>query len=251
MKKFVSIVLCLVLMLAVVSDAMAVTLKLGARGAAVRQIQKALNSQGYASLTVDGVYGKGTEAAVRHFQQMKGLAPDGKAGPKTQKALLGTTNLDKDPEPVKPTPKPQTVFRLGSSGSTVREIQTLLRKYGYFNKSVDGVYGKTTVAAVRSFQQLNGLAADGTVGPKTLAALKGSNVVRFYVPTKYPTLRPGSTGDMVTRLQKGLNKQGYSVAVTGYYNAETTAAVRDYQTKHNLDIDGVAGQKTLSSLLGK
>ena len=62
-------------------------------------------------------------------------------------------------------------YRQGSSGSEVRTIQTKLKRWGYYSGSVDGVYGKQTTAAVRSFQRSNGLAVDGVCGAQTLKAL--------------------------------------------------------------------------------
>lgn len=63
------------------------------------------------------------------------------------------------------------VYQLGSRGDNVRTIQTKLKRWGYYNGSVDGVYGKKTADAVRLFQQKNGLTVDGVCGEKTLAAL--------------------------------------------------------------------------------
>ena len=53
----------------------------------------------------------------------------------------------------------------------MKTIQTKLKRWGYYNGSVDGVYGKKTADAVRRFQQKNGLTVDGVCGEKTLAAL--------------------------------------------------------------------------------
>lgn len=61
--------------------------------------------------------------------------------------------------------------KYGSSGSEVTQIQTKLKRWGYYNGSIDGIYGSKTVAAVRSFQSKNGLTVDGIAGPKTLAAM--------------------------------------------------------------------------------
>ena len=61
--------------------------------------------------------------------------------------------------------------KMGSSGAEVREIQTRLKKWGYFNSSVDGIYGTKTKNAVIYFQKKNGLTADGICGKKTLAAM--------------------------------------------------------------------------------
>ena len=63
------------------------------------------------------------------------------------------------------------VYKQGSTGSTVKTIQQKLKNWGYYTGAVDGIYGAKTKAAVKYFQQKNGLVADGIVGAKTLAAL--------------------------------------------------------------------------------
>lgn len=63
------------------------------------------------------------------------------------------------------------LYKRGSSGATVREIQTRLRAWGYYSGSVDGIFGSQTEKAVKYFQQKNGLSVDGQVGSATLAAL--------------------------------------------------------------------------------
>jgi N-acetylmuramoyl-L-alanine amidase len=59
----------------------------------------------------------------------------------------------------------------GSRGQEVIEIQTRLQRWGYYNGSIDGVYGYRTYMAVRSFQSKNGLKVDGVAGPNTLSAI--------------------------------------------------------------------------------
>lgn len=61
--------------------------------------------------------------------------------------------------------------KYGSRGNEVIQIQTKLKRWGYYNGSIDGIYGSKTVAAVKWFQSKNGLVADGIAGPKTLAAM--------------------------------------------------------------------------------
>ena len=65
--------------------------------------------------------------------------------------------------------------RQGSRGGEVREIQTKLKQWGYYDGAVDGVFGSQTTAAVKLFQQRNGLTADGIAGPATLAAMGINN----------------------------------------------------------------------------
>ena len=58
------------------------------------------------------------------------------------------------------------LYKRGSSGSVVREIQTRLKNWGYYSGAVDGIYGSKTEAAVKYFQRKNGLSVDGQVGDK-------------------------------------------------------------------------------------
>ena len=61
--------------------------------------------------------------------------------------------------------------KYGSQGNEVRQIQEKLKRWGYYNGTVDGIFGSKTLAAVKSFQKKNGLTVDGIAGPKTLAAM--------------------------------------------------------------------------------
>ena len=61
--------------------------------------------------------------------------------------------------------------KYGSRGNEVIQIQTKLKRWGYYNGNVDGIYGSQTVAAVKYFQRTNGLSVDGIAGPKTLSAM--------------------------------------------------------------------------------
>ena len=61
--------------------------------------------------------------------------------------------------------------RQGSSGTVVRQIQQRLKSWGYYFGNVDGIYGSATTAAVRKFQQNNGLYVDGIVGEQTAAKI--------------------------------------------------------------------------------
>lgn len=63
------------------------------------------------------------------------------------------------------------LYKKGSTGATVTEIQTRLKAWGYYTGAVDGIYGSATEKAVKYFQQSNGLTADGQAGSETLAAL--------------------------------------------------------------------------------
>ena len=61
--------------------------------------------------------------------------------------------------------------RYGSNSDEVKQIQTKLKRWGYYNGTIDGIFGSKTLAAVKWFQSANGLTVDGIAGPKTLAAM--------------------------------------------------------------------------------
>ena len=65
----------------------------------------------------------------------------------------------------------EALSKYGSTGSEVRTIQDKLKRWGYYTGNVDGIYGSLTVAAVKKFQQKNGLTVDGIAGTKTLNAM--------------------------------------------------------------------------------
>ena len=65
----------------------------------------------------------------------------------------------------------QALSKYGSRGEEVRQIQTKLKRWGYYKGNIDGIYGSQTQSAVRWFQSKNGLAVDGIAGKNTLAAM--------------------------------------------------------------------------------
>ena len=65
----------------------------------------------------------------------------------------------------------EALSKYGSRGQEVRTIQDKLKRWGYYYGNVDGIYGSQTVAAVKRFQQKNGLQVDGISGPQTLKAM--------------------------------------------------------------------------------
>ena len=65
----------------------------------------------------------------------------------------------------------EALSKYGSRGDEVTQIQTKLKRWGYYNGSIDGIYGTQTQKAVRYFQSKNGLTVDGIAGKNTLAAM--------------------------------------------------------------------------------
>ena len=225
--------------------------------------------------------------------------PGGNATPFVQGGPLTTPAQDDSgmiylntgtPMPQTNTPRPTatpaatpTVLRFGSQGKAVRELQTSLKKLGYYTGLVDGDFGESTKRAVTAFQRANGLTADGVAGSGTLNRLfassaKSATVTAVPRPTAsprptlrptqspippniyvlvtpapygyYPTLRRGMYGNPVQEMQEALRNQGYYYGATdGYYGEGTENAVKSFQRTNGLDVDGVAGPATLRTLL--
>ena len=140
----------------------------GSRGESVKTLQEKLNAKGYNAGSVDGIFGKNTQAAVMAFQKANGLAADGIVGKLTWAKLYDTTAAL--PAASTTTTTQPMVYR-GSRGDAVRKLQELLNKKGFDCGAVDGIFGSKTYAAVMAFQKANGLSADGIVGPLTWGKL--------------------------------------------------------------------------------
>ena len=140
----------------------------GCTGDAVKTLQDKLNTLGYNSGNVDGIFGAKTYAAVTAFQKANSLGVDGIVGKLTWGKLYGIS-------PAMPVETTTVVGRpmvsYGSRGDAVRKLQELLNAKGYTCGSVDGIFGSKTYAAVLAFQKANGLGADGIVGSLTWAKL--------------------------------------------------------------------------------
>ncbi len=143
-----------------------------------------------------------------------------------------------------------TRLEKGSTGSDVKELQTKLKKLGYYDAYVDGDYGDTTVAAVKAFQKKYNLTADGVAGSETLKKLDSAyKNADSNTSTDDDSLRKGATGTAVKTLQTNLKKLGfYTAYVDGSFGATTESAVKTFQRKYGLTADGVAGSATLKKI---
>ena len=149
-------------------DAEAAVLKRGSTGSEVRTMQQKLKNWGYYSGSADGIFGSGTESAVKLFQRTNGLTADGIVGSATA-AALGMTLAGGTSSGGGSTSS--GVLKRGSSGADVKTMQQKLKNWGYYSGSADGIFGSGTESAVKLFQRTNGLTADGIVGSATAAAL--------------------------------------------------------------------------------
>ena len=103
-------------LVALVPAVEAASYKKGSSGAVVTQIQTKLKSWGYYTGTVDGIYGSGTERAVRAFQQKNGLTVDGKAGgePYSGQVAVGAVVLNRIKHPSFPNTLSGVIYQSGA-----------------------------------------------------------------------------------------------------------------------------------------
>ena len=138
----------------------------GSQGAAVKQLQTALNNSGD-GLAVDGIYGAKTADAVKAYQRDFGLGVDGSAGKNTMVSIK----------------------------NTVVTLQSDLTRKGYSTKGIDGIFGGGSKSAVKAYQRAVGIDATGIAGSKTMKklygfALGGNQSGEANVKTWQTTIKP-------------------------------------------------------------
>ena len=238
------------------------TLKKGAKGTAVKLLQKRLKELGYYKSYVDGEYGDKTVTAVQNFQRKNGLTVDGVAGSVTLKKLNSTSAIDVNGKSEDDKEEESTStgsLKKGDKGDAVKKLQQRLKELGYYSPTCYGEYGDKTVAAVKAFQKNNGLTQDGVAGTKTQSKLYSESAKD--ASGKLPgeetedkeaddgSLKKGASGEAVKELQTRLKELGYYTSfVDGDYGDRTVTAVKAFQKNNGLTQDGVAGDATLKAM---
>ncbi len=256
----------------------------GSSGNDVVTLQTRLNriSQNYPSIPkvypVNGVYTESTADAVREFQRIFNLTPDGVTGRATWYAVgriysavkrlaeLNSEGLTLG-EISRQYPE---VLREGDSGDYVRVVQYLLSYVAQYVNAVPsipvtGFFGSQTSAAVRAFQGEYGLAVDGIVGEETYGKLY--DVYRGIIDSLPPTLfensaRPypgvpltlGSEGEYVGYLQQylaAISEVYTSIPtpeVTGIFGSTTAAAVDEFRRIFGIEASGAVRPDTWNEI---
>jgi peptidoglycan hydrolase-like protein with peptidoglycan-binding domain len=157
----------------------------------------------------------------------------------------------------------QRTLRAGAKGDDVRELQLALGKAG-FRVRTDGKFGTGTLRAVKRFQRASRLAPTGTVGTKTVAALKralrgaSANVNGGFDPDnpgndhhslgdRIPVKR-GMSGHDIRVLQDFLTRGGFKVKVDGEFGASTEKAVKAFETAQSRTVDGMIDAADIDAL---
>lgn len=250
-------------------------LQRGSIGDDVRQLQIRLNriSANYPAIPkispVDGDFGIETEEAVKEFQRIFNLTPDGIVGRSTWYSILRIYNSVKRlselnsegltlEEVSRQFPE---VLEEGSTGLGIRLLQYYLSYIAAFNPTIepiaiDGIFGPATRNAVEAFQQTYGLPVTGIVDEYTwyelfnvyrglIASIPIAYSEGVVVPYPGTTLRVGTENAYVQVLQEYLNYIGQTytqipaVPVTGYFGALTYNAVEAFQRLFGLEPTGV------------
>ncbi len=255
-------------------------LSVGSSSDKVRVLQLRLNriSNNYPSIpkiaTIDGIFAEDTEAAVKKFQEIFGLLPDGIVGSATWYTINRIYNAVKrlnelDSEGIRleeVTKQYPGMLMLGSRGLGVSNLQYFLSYLSQFytnipQTSIDGVFGNQTRESVIAAQKLFGLTPDGIVGETTWNAIYNAyRGIVDTIPLEYVEgnvlpfpgviLRIGSDNDSVLLLQQYINviadvfPEVNSVSLTGYFGAQTDRAVKAVQNLSSLEPNGVVGAIT-------
>ena len=230
------------------------TLEMGESGEAVESLQRRLKELGYYTGVVDGYFGSSTYTAVKAFQTKNGLNVDGKAGKYTLTKLYADDAIAADDEESQPDEVvlPDRILRQGMSGEDVKSVQTRLKELGYYDGELHGEFDKTTLLAVRAFQQNNNLVVDGAAGPNTCTLLFSEKAISAPADTSVIPSRDlnlGDTGDDVKAVQQRLRNLGfYTSQVDGTYGGSTTDAMRRFQEMNGLPATGNGDLATYAKL---
>ena len=209
-------------------EAQEYVIALGTKNTDVEEVQQRLYELGYISDKPDGVFGEGTEDAVKKFQKLNSLNEDGKVGKDVRELLYSEDAV-------------ANAYSYGEESPEILEFQNRLQKLGYLTSTPDGKFGADTKAAVKRFQEGSGLVADGYIGPATKDALMSDEA-------QSNALTIGAEGRDVENVQELLKKLGYIKKVTGYFGSDTDSAVRSFQHNNRLSVDGKVGAKTMGVL---
>lgn len=259
-------------------------LRLGSGGDEVRTLQLRLNriSDNYPAIPKialpDGVFSFDTEDAVKSFQEIFGLTPDGIVGSATWYKILFLYNAVKRLNELNSegitlsevTKQYAGESKLGDSGSAIRNIQYFLNYLSEFYSeipqiSIDGIFGEATENAVKSFQRLFELPITGRVDLATYDTLYRTYLgfietlpFKYLDGEIYPypgiPLRLGSESEVVRLLQEYLNYisqfiiQIPSVSPTGYFGQRTEEAVTAFQRLNGIEPNGTVGAETWNAI---
>ena len=149
------------------------------------------------------------------------------------------------------TPESTTLTK-GDKGSKVTQIQKYLYDLGYAIE-IDGWFGNQTETMLKDYQTKNAMTVTGVADIVTIGALQEDAHEMAISKSKFVSgsyLRRGNVGFMVTEVQRVLNAKDplLKLPITGNFDMATLQAVKAFQKKNNLAVDGIVGPKTFGKL---
>lgn len=208
-------------------------LSVGGKHSIVKDIQQRLMDLGFMDMDEPtDYYGTATEAAVKKFQRQHELEQDGIVGHDTLEMIF-----DENAK--------YYAAKRGDSGEDIVNIQERLYQLGYLAKHamVTGNFGEKTEEAVMKLQEINKLTIDGKVGRQTYNLIYSDEVAANF-------LTYGEKSDVVLACQQRLFDLGYMTSTPdGTYGEDTYYAVKNFQGKNALVVDGFLGPTTKDVLM--
>ncbi len=146
----------------------------------------------------------------------------------------------------------EDILRKGDRGSAVTQVQKYLYDLGYAIE-IDGWFGNQTETILKEYQTKNAMTVTGTADTVTIGALQEDARDIAVAKSKFVSgsyLKRGNSGFMVTELQRALNAKNTTLKlpVTGNFDLATLQAVKAFQSKNQLMVDGIMGPKTFRKL---
>ena len=268
----------------ITASAPSTPLRLGSAGDAVRALQIRLNriSDNYPAIPKiaipDGVFSFDTEEAVKKFQEIFSLTPDGIVGKATwyrtqfiYNAVKRLNELDSEGiDLIEVTKQFENELSVGSRGVEVANVQYFINYLSTFydtipEVTIDGVFGSDTENAVRAVQRTFDLPVTGVLDLDTwetlyrtylgfVSAIPLRYIEGNIIPYPGIPLRLGSSSDSVTLLQEYLNyvAEVYTeiptIPVTGYFGTQTQNAVLTFQRLFGIAQTGTVAAATWLAL---
>ena len=207
-------------------------LRVGVEHENIAELQNRLMTLGFMDNDEPTEYfGEVTKSAVKTFQRQNDLVQDGVVGPSTWEAIMSSSAKHYAAEN-------------GDQGEDIQRIQGRLYELGYLATEdlVTGNFGDKTEEAVKKLQEVNGISMDGKVGRQTMNLLYSEEI-------KPNLLMYGDKSEVVEAAQKRLKELGYlTTTPDGAYGQDTAVALKHFQSRNDLVVDGYLGPSTRAVL---
>ncbi len=236
-------------------------LTVGSQGDTVKELQNALMAFGvFVPGGADGVFGQATKTAVSNFQRWNGLAVTGEVDAATA-AKLGSAPAAAPSTPVAAAATGGSFvgMAVGARGDNVKVLQRALIAAGVSVRGgADGVFGPVTTAALTSYQQSNGLTANGVVDDAVVTKLALVAGAPAPAPAPAPAaagasyvgLTVGSNGALVKDLQRALMQAGLTLrgGADGVFGNVTKTTLVQFQQSQGREQSGVVSAADAAAL---